>query len=122
MLSGVALTLSDSARPDGPDSGGASVLFTVQPAAVRRASPIAARRRYVKDMILEVPKVAELDADLSCDAHRVAHAIGPVKRHFRDGTDDVRTGPQLNERRLLLRGGSDQFKAHRQFPACRNGA
>ncbi len=64
MLSGIAFTLSDSASPDGPVSGGGSVLLTVQPAAVRSASASAARRRYVKDMVLLIPKIAELDLDL----------------------------------------------------------
>ena len=75
----MALTLSDSARPDGPVSGGGSVLLTVQPAAAMRASAIAARRMYVKDMVLLIPKIAELDLNLPRRLDVVADAVGAVE-------------------------------------------
>src|SRR5580765_1231539 len=123
MASGIAFTLSVRASPDGPVSGGASLLLTVQPVAMRtQANAIAARRMYVKGMTLKVPKVAELDPDLSHHGHIVANTIGAVKRHSRDDVDDVRTGLQLNQGGLELRGAPDQFEAKRDGATGRNGA
>src|SRR5882724_10045986 len=98
----MALTLSVSARPDGPDNGGASVLLTVQPAAARTASAIAARWRNVKDMALEVPKISELDLKLSRRLNRVTDAVDAVDRDPRDHGYEIRTGPELGEWSFLL--------------------
>src|SRR6516162_4909092 len=120
MLSGTALTCSVSASPGGPESGGVSVLCTVQPAPARRASAIAARRMYVKGMILEVPKVAELDRQLPRRLDGVAGAIHTVERHPRNGCDDVRAPAKLNERRLLFGHVPHQFEAELQRSTSRN--
>src|SRR4029453_987879 len=101
MASGTARTLSVSARPDGPLTGGASVFLTVQPPAASRASATAARRIYANGMALEVPKIAELDLHLSRGLHGVAHAIDAVEGDPGGHRDDVRTGPQLHQRGFL---------------------
>src|SRR3954453_17203312 len=122
MLSGVALTVSNKARPDGPDSGGASALFTLQPAAVRRASAIVARRMDVKDMVLEVPKVAELDLQLPCCLNAVADAVDTVESDPGDRRNEIRAGPKLRERCFLLGHIANQLEAQRQRAAGQDRA
>src|SRR5258708_512333 len=117
MASGIALTFSVSARPDGPVSGGGSVFLTVQPAAARRASATAARRMYVDGMALEVPKITEIDRNLSRDLNLVADAVDAVEGDLRDRRDDVRTRLELHQRRLFLRDVPDDLERHRQRTA-----
>src|SRR5438045_8644668 len=62
-------------------------------------------------MALEVPKVSEIDLDLSGHAYRVAGPSRSVESDARDGHDDVRARLQLDERRLQLRGVSHDLEA-----------
>src|SRR6185295_15476360 len=122
MASGMALTVSESARPDGPLSGGASVLLTVQPAVAIRASATAARRMYVKDMVLLIPKIAELDRDLPSRLDGVPDAIDTVEGQGGDHRHDVRARLQLHQRRFLFRDVPDQLEADRQVAARGDGS
>src|SRR3954451_18742956 len=119
MLSGIALSVSVSASPDGPVSGGGVESLTVQPAAARSASATAARRKNVDDMVLLIPEVSELDLNLSGRLHLVAGAIDPVERHLREDRQDVRAHFQLHERGLLLRDVANELEPDGQRAARR---
>src|SRR3954468_18534759 len=101
-LAGDAVTRSASASCEGPVNGGGSVLWTVQPALPAIAATTAKRRMFVQNMILVVPKVSEIDLDLTGDADVVADAVAAVEGHPPGGDDDVRAGAKFGQRRFLL--------------------
>src|SRR4051812_41804563 len=89
IASGIASSLSDSARPDGPVNGGASLLLTVQPATANTEIATAMRRIYVKAMMLLIPKITELDRHLPGRLDRVAGPIRPVERNHGNRRQEV---------------------------------
>src|SRR5471032_295338 len=123
MLSGIAFSVTVSARPEGPLSAGGVVLLTVQlVVAASRANATAARRIYVNDMALEIPNITELNLQLSHHADRVSRAVRPVERHLGNCRDEVRARAQLRERRLLLGDVPDELESRRQRAAGADGA
>src|SRR6185369_16212089 len=94
----------------------------VQPTVAMRASATAARRMYVKDMVLLIPKIAELDRDLPRRLNGVPDAIGTVEGQGGNHRDDVRARFQLHQGRFLLGDVPDQLEADREVAAGRDRA
>src|SRR5207247_5863068 len=75
-----------------------------------------ARRTGAKRMAVLIPKVCEVDLNLTGHAHGVAGAILTVERDARDDGQDVPAGAKLNERRLRLRRRSNELECDRDRP------
>src|SRR4051812_36122943 len=112
MLSGFAAMVSDCARPDGPLSGGASFLCTVQPTSVSVATAaISVEKAFIG---LEIPKVAEFDLQGAGNTRLVTGLIVAVEGDLRECRDELITAPQLNQRRFFFRGYSHQLESKRR--------
>src|SRR3954462_12959476 len=73
---------------------------------------------FVENMVLDIPKVAEIDLNLARDGDAVANAVAAVERDLRVGDDDVRAGAQFGQGSFLLGVAAHDLETTYHRAAC----